>query len=93
MTKIEAYERATLLEIGENPNGSRQDVVYKAMDIYGAVLAKEFASFMFENYKYLESKFGDSWYKKEDGKLPLNCTVTYTMKECFDDFLNYIKQK
>lgn len=34
MTKEEAYEKATMISIGENPNGTRQDVVYKAMEIY-----------------------------------------------------------
>lgn len=34
MTKEEAYEKATMIELGNNPNGTRQDVIYKAMDIW-----------------------------------------------------------
>lgn len=34
MTKEEAYEKATMQELGDNPNGTRQDVIYRAMDIY-----------------------------------------------------------
>lgn len=33
MTKQEAYEQATLKNIG-NPNGTRMDIIYAAMDIY-----------------------------------------------------------
>ena len=35
-TKEQAYELATQREIMTNPNGTRQDVIYKAMDIYAA---------------------------------------------------------
>lgn len=34
MTKEEAYEKATMQELGGNPNGTRQDVVWRAMEIY-----------------------------------------------------------
>lgn len=34
MTKEKAYEDATLKSIAENPNSTRQDVIYLAMEIY-----------------------------------------------------------
>lgn len=38
MTKEEAYEKATLQQIGNNPVGTRQDIIYAAMDIYSESL-------------------------------------------------------
>lgn len=34
MTKEQAYQQATMKSIGSDPNGTRQDVIYLAMDIY-----------------------------------------------------------
>ncbi len=34
MTKEEAYELATMQELGGNPNGTRQDVVWRAMELF-----------------------------------------------------------
>lgn len=34
MTKEEAYQKATLQQLGNNPQGTRQDIIYAAMEIY-----------------------------------------------------------
>ena len=42
MNKEEAYELATMRELGGNPNGTRQDVVWRAMDIYSKEMCIEY---------------------------------------------------
>ena len=51
--KNDCYELATLRELGNNPQGTRMDVVYKAMDIYADLKVKK----AIEEYNnYLSSK-------------------------------------
>lgn len=40
-TKEECYDEATLKSLGNNPNGTRMDVVYLAMDIYHSQFTSE----------------------------------------------------
>lgn len=48
LTKEECYEKATLLELGNNPTGTRQEVVWKAMEIYAQQFGKEILENQFE---------------------------------------------
>lgn len=34
LSKEECYEKATMQELGGNPNGTRQDVIWRAMEMY-----------------------------------------------------------
>jgi 20S proteasome alpha/beta subunit len=58
MTKGEAYEKATMIEIGENPNGTRQDVIYRAIGIYAdevrEMLSKECKRVKIQRNEYEE---------------------------------------
>lgn len=54
MTKEEAYEKATMQELGGNPNGTRQDVVYRAMEIYAKQQAIAFSNFK-NDYQRIEA--------------------------------------
>ncbi len=49
MTKEEAYELATMQELGGNPNGTRQDVVWRAMELYAKQEAIEFLQDFFNH--------------------------------------------
>ncbi len=40
MTKQEAYEKATMQNLS-NPNGTRMDIIYLAMDIYAEAMKPE----------------------------------------------------
>jgi len=42
MTKQEAYEQATFEELAKNPNGTIQEIVYNAMDIYASQFKHSF---------------------------------------------------
>jgi len=74
MTKEEAYEKATMQELGGNPNGTRQDVVWRAMDIYSRHQATCYGNFILK--KNFPTKFSTGVdTSKEDNEL-------------YDSFLN-----
>lgn len=37
----EVYEESTLKELGSNPNGTRMDIIYRAMHEYGSIVSAE----------------------------------------------------
>ena len=49
MTKDQAYNQATLTELGNNPTGTRMLVVYRAMDEYSKRQCVDFAEWIAEN--------------------------------------------
>lgn len=61
MTKEEAYEKATMISIGENPNGTRQDVVYKAMEIYTKQESIAFGEFISNHRLNFQTANNGSW--------------------------------
>lgn len=58
VSKNEAYEKATMQELGGNPTGTRQDVIYRAMDLY----AKECA-IGFHKWADIQAvRDGENWW-------------------------------
>lgn len=45
-SKEEVYNEITLKHLGNNPNGTRMDIVYDAMDIYFTERSMELLSFL-----------------------------------------------
>jgi len=62
MNKQGIYEEATRKELSNNPNGTRMDVVYAAMDEYAKQKAIDFAKWLSDNdYKPFKKMGEDHW--------------------------------
>ena len=72
MTKEKAYEIATMQELGTNPTGTRQDVIYKAMDIYAEQTSIEFICWAVKNHSVPFEGFSLNFFTNGDVKIFVN---------------------
>lgn len=80
--KEEAYEKATMQELGGSPNGTRQDVIYRAMDIHARNIAIAFAEWVRDNrYVWNLDEETTKWVAVWDGY------KEYTTEQLFDEFI------
>lgn len=56
MNKEQVYEKITMQELGGNPNGTRQEIVWKSMDEYAEQQAIAFSLWKDENYQITNQK-------------------------------------
>lgn len=57
MTKEDVYEKITMQELGGNPNGTRQEIIWKSMDYFAGICSVSFAEWIEDN---------DYWCKPEN---------------------------
>ena len=68
LSKEAIYEDATRKELGSNPNGTRMDVVSRAMDMYAQQEEISFAEWIIHNNygcEYIEG-FGEVIWREDD---------------------------
>ncbi len=84
MTKEEAYNQATLEELS-NSTGTRQDVIYKAMEIFAKQESILFANWTQENFfEYNTSRTWVCWMPSHDGTTD---NTPYTSEQLYEKYI------
>lgn len=86
MTREEIYEEVTLKNIGNNPQGTRMDVVYSAMDEYAKQQSIAFAEFIFKG-GYTVHSFSYEWMWVKRSLSPKEVSTLLTTQQVYDLFL------
>lgn len=64
LSKEAVYEKVTMQELGGNPNGTRQEIVWKAMDEYALLISIAFVEWILRNDYQKYTKGIDWWFNE-----------------------------
>lgn len=92
MTKEEIYEETTLKNLGNNPQGTRMDIVYSAMDEYAKKQSIAFAEWIDRN-GYFQDTYDKFWYRRGKGVEPKFVTISMSNAELYTIFLSQQTQE
>lgn len=87
MTREEIYEEGTLKNIGNNPQGTRMDVVYSEMDEYAKQQSIAFAEFIFKG-GYTVHLFFYEWMWVKRSLSVKDVSTLLTTQQLYDQFLS-----
>jgi hypothetical protein len=92
--KQTVYEDCTRKHLGNNPQGTRTDIVFDAMDEYASIVGVGFAEWKDKNYlKSVRKDRLDKYYSRADKDKNNGLLEYLTLDQLFDKYLEYLKQQ